>query len=77
MEGGVYLLELKNNLRHLRRSKDYTQKELGLLVGSTQTTIWAIESGQCIPTVKLALLLSVALNCKVEDIFYFVDSDYS
>ena len=34
-------------------------------------TISSIETGQFVPTAKLALLLAIALDLKFEDIFYF------
>ena len=64
-------LILKNSLKEKRMEKGLSQIELAYLVGTTRQTIYAIEKEIFMPTVKLALLLSVALDCKVEDLFYF------
>jgi putative transcriptional regulator len=41
------------------------------MVGVSRNTISSIETGQYQPTAKLALILSIALDKKFEDIFYF------
>ena len=64
-------LILKNNLKELRLNKKISQEELAKLVGTTRQTIIAIEKGIFNPSAKLALLLSVALDCKFENLFYF------
>ncbi len=64
-------LELKNNLKKIRKEKGYSQTELAKLVGVSRQTISSIETGQYSPTAKLALILCVALDKKFEDIFYF------
>lgn len=64
-------LELGNRLKETRVAKKLSQEELARIVGTTRQTIISIEKKQFIPTTKLALLLSVALDCKVEDLFYF------
>ena len=64
-------LVLKNNLKNIRNNKNLSQEQLAILVGSTRQTIIAIEKGVFNPSVKLALLISVALDCKIEDLFFF------
>ncbi|MCQ2383231.1 MAG: helix-turn-helix transcriptional regulator [Clostridia bacterium] len=63
-------LELNNHLKERRSEKGLSQEELAKLVGTTRQTIISIEKKQFNPTTKLAILLSVALDCKVEDLFY-------
>ena len=63
-------LNLNNKLREVRQSKNLSQEELARLIGTTRQTIISIEKKQFNPTTKLAILLSVALDCKVEDLFY-------
>ena len=63
-------LELGNRLKKTRTAKNLSQEELAKLVGTTRQTIISIEKKQFNPTTKLAILLSVALDCKVEDLFY-------
>ena len=64
-------LILKNNLAQIRKDKKLSQAELAKMVGVSRNTISSIETGQFIPTAKLALLLAIVLDLKFEDIFYF------
>ena len=60
---------MENKLKKVRRSKELTQKELASDVNVTRQTIHSIESGKSVPSLKLALLISKALNVQLEDIF--------
>ena len=64
-------LVLQNRLRVARAEKNLSQSELGKMGGASRQTIGAIENGTFNPSAKLALLLSVALDKKFEDLFYF------
>lgn len=64
-------LRLKNNIANVRKERGLSQAELAKLVGVSRNTISSIETGQYEPTAKLALLLSVALDIKFEELFYF------
>ena len=64
-------LELKNNLKEIRKEKGLSQSNLAELVGVSRNTISSIEIGQFNPTAKLALILCIALDKKFEEIFYF------
>ena len=64
-------LILKNHLKEIRTQKGLSQSQLAELVGVSRNTISSIETGQFSPTAKLALILSIALDRKFEDIFYF------
>ena len=64
-------LVLKNNLKALRREKNLSQQDLADLVGVSRNTISSIETGQFCPTAKLALVLCLALDRQLEDVFYF------
>lgn len=64
-------LILKNNLQAIRKQKRLSQDELAKTVGTTRQTIISIEKGIFNPSAKLALLLSIALDTKFEEIFYF------
>jgi putative transcriptional regulator len=64
-------LILKNNLAQIRKDKKLSQTDLAKMVGVSRNTISSIETGQFVPTAKLALLLALALDLKFEDIFYF------
>ena len=64
-------LTLKNKLKEYRQNAGLTQTQLAEKVGSSKNTISSIETGQFNPTAKLALIISIALEKKFEDIFYF------
>ena len=61
----------KNRVKEKRNEKKLSQEELASLVGTTRQTIISIEKGQFNPSAKLALLLTMALDTKFEDLFYF------
>lgn len=63
------------NLRKIRRDRDMSQTELALLCDTTQNTISSIERCEYGCSVRLALKLSHALNCDLNDIFKLEDSD--
>ena len=64
-------LILKNNLKEVRLEAKLSQAKLAEIVGVSRNTISSIETGQFNPTAKLALILCIALDQKLEDIFYF------
>ena len=64
-------LILKNRLREARNEKKLSQSQLAELVGVSRNTISSIETGQFSSTAKLALILSIALDKKFEELFYF------
>ena len=64
-------LVLHNKLKEFRTKAKLSQQELADKVGTTRQTIIAIEKGTFSPTAKLALLLTYALDCTFEQLFYF------
>ena len=64
-------LVLKNRIKEVRMEKGLSQAELAEMVGVSRNTISSIETGQYSPTAKLALILSLALDKKFEELFYF------
>lgn len=58
-----------NRVAELRKATKMTQQQLADEVGVTRQTIIAIEKGNYIPSVLLALKLSNILDCMVERIF--------
>ena len=64
-------LVLKNRLKEARTEKNLSQQQLADLVGVSRNTISSIETGQFNPTAKLALILCIALDKSVEELFYF------
>ena len=61
--------KLLNNLEELRKLAGLTQEELSVQAEVSRKSINAIENGVYVPSTVLALKISKALNCKVEDLF--------
>ncbi len=59
---------IKNNLRKIRQKQLLSQDRLAEKSGVCRNTISSIERGS-VPSVHIALLLSQALECSVEDMF--------
>ena len=64
-------LVLKNRIKEVRIEKGLSQAGLAEMGGVSRNTISSIETGQYSPTAKLALILSLALEKKFEELFYF------
>ena len=64
-------LILRNHIKDVRSEKKLSQSQLAELVGVSRNTISSIETGQFNPTAKLALILCIALDKKLEELFYF------
>lgn len=60
-----------NKVRQARTSLNLTQGELAGKVQATRQTIIAIEKGNYVPSVLLALRIAAILNKKVEEIFSY------
>ncbi|HDK7175560.1 TPA: helix-turn-helix transcriptional regulator [Clostridium botulinum] len=54
-----------------RVEKSISQSKLSEMLGVSRQTISFIETEQFCPSAKLALVICIALNKKIEDIFYF------
>lgn len=63
-----------NSLREYRTRKNLTQEETAQRVGVTRQTIIAMEKGNYVPSVLLALKLARTFECTVEELFYVDDS---
>ncbi len=62
---------LQNNIRKLRfDNNDMTQEDLAKAVGVTRQTIIAIEKGNYVPSLMLALIIARFFKKNVEEIFY-------
>lgn len=66
---GKHHKKLLNNLETLRKSAGLTQQELSDLAEVSRKSINAIENGIYVPSTVLALRISAALGCTVEDLF--------
>ena len=61
---------LGNRLRELREAKGLTQAQLADAIGMSRKTVNTVENGVFIPSTVVALKLAVALDCRVEDLFF-------
>jgi putative transcriptional regulator len=66
-------IKLKNKLKVARAEMNLSQEQLAQMVGASRQTILAIEKEQFNPSTKLALLLSMVLNKKIEELFYLIE----
>ncbi len=60
-----------NTVREARTTLKMTQDDLAEKVQATRQTIIAIEKGNYVPSVLLALRIAVILDKKVEEIFSY------
>jgi putative transcriptional regulator len=60
---------VKNAVLGLRTAKGATQEDLARAVGVTRQTVIAIEKGNYVPSVLLALKIADYFRTPVEDIF--------
>lgn len=66
---------MKNSLKAARIKYSFTQAELAELIKVSRQTIISIESGRYLPSVLLAIKISKALGCTVEELFEIENSD--
>jgi putative molybdopterin biosynthesis protein len=60
---------VENRIRSRRQAAGLSQQELARRCGLTRQAINAIEAGHYIPSTLVALRLSMALGCRVEELF--------
>lgn len=69
------MLILCNNVSFYRKMKNLTEADLANLVGTTRFTISGIECGKHNPSLKMGMLISIALEVDIDKLFYFEDID--
>jgi putative transcriptional regulator len=62
-----------NNLRSLRLGAGLTQEAVAKSIGVTRQTVIAMEKGNYVPSVLLALMSARLFSCTVEEIFYVIE----
>jgi len=63
-------MKIINQLGYVRELLGISQEQLARKTGISRHTISEIELQKRVPTLFTALLLSKALNCKVDEIFF-------
>jgi putative transcriptional regulator len=74
MAGAVEMskVKIKNKLRQFRfENNQMTQAELADKAEVTRQTIIAIEAGQYLPSLELAIKIAKAFGKKVDDVFEY------
>jgi len=61
---------LKNRVRELRARHQYSQSDLGKLIGVTRQTIGLIEKEDYQPSVTLALKIAKVFKMPLEEVFW-------
>ena len=64
---------LKTKIHEYRKERNMQQSELAELVGVRRETIGNLENGKYNPSLKLAMDIAKVFDCKVEDIFTFIE----
>jgi putative transcriptional regulator len=62
-----------NNLRGFRLEAGMTQEEVARAIGVTRQTVIAMEKGNYVPSVLLALMSARLFRRTVEELFYVVE----
>ena len=62
---------VQNVVRELRTKKGVTQEDLALAIGVSRQTVIAIEKGNYIPSVLLALKIARFFKLPVEKVFSY------
>lgn len=64
---------MKNQIKALRKSREYRQEDLAAALGVSRQTIIAIENDKYNPTLELAMRLARYLETSVEELFQLED----
>ncbi|SMO71953.1 helix-turn-helix transcriptional regulator [Melghirimyces algeriensis] len=62
-------MQLSNRIRELRARFQWTQQHLASKVGVTRQTIAAIEKGDYVPSLLLAMKICLEFQLPVEEVF--------
>lgn len=66
---------LKNRVKERREALGWSQAELARSSGVSRAGVSAIEVGRLIPSAAAALALAKAMDCRVEEVFFFSGED--
>jgi putative transcriptional regulator len=62
---------MRNKVKILRVTENWTQEELGEKLGVSRQTIIAIENNKYLPSLPLAFAMAKTFKSKIEDIFIY------
>jgi putative transcriptional regulator len=63
-----------NDFREFRQEARLTQEDVAKAIGVTRQTVIAMEKGNYVPSVLLALMSAKLFGCSVEELFYVIES---
>ena len=70
-------VEINNRITELRKSHNYTQKEIADLIGLDESHYCCIENGLCNVTYEILKKLSCIYGIEIQDITYVLDNTLS
>ena len=68
-------MPLYNNLKVYRAKYNVSQDRLGKATGISRQAVAKIENGHMTPSITVALKLAKVLNCRISDIFCYIESE--
>ncbi|WP_366163839.1 helix-turn-helix transcriptional regulator [Bacillus infantis] len=68
-------MEIGNCVKELRARNSWTQEKLAQASGVTRQTIAALEKGDYIPSLLLALKICEAFQLKMEEVFWLIKEE--
>jgi putative transcriptional regulator len=66
---------IDNSVHQLRKQHQMTQEELGQKLGVTRQTVIAIEKGNYIPSLLLAMKIARVFGRPIEEIFTYAEAE--
>lgn len=75
LEIDVFIKEIGNRIRELRKEQDITQLDLATKSDIDERQIQRLERGQTSPTLKTLVKITNGLNINFLDFFNFVDRE--
>lgn len=66
---------LRTRIHEYRKLRNLQQTELAEIVGVRRETIGNLENGKYNPSLKLAMDIAKVFECKVEELFFFEESE--
>ena len=67
--GGEVIKLILSNISKIRQEKGYSLRQLEYKTGISKSTIFRLENNQTKLYLELLEKISIALNCKIEDLY--------
>lgn len=58
--------DIGKSIKQIRERRDINQTELAKYAGVSKVTVWKIEQGKLMPSLKTAIKIADALNCSLD-----------